>query len=62
MAGVIVSLALLGFAFWLAEQNAPPVDLSDSTCLAKTIPDCTSCLRQVILLAVPYTSLHTCDA
>ena len=47
MAGVIATLALLGFAFRLAEAHSPTVVVSQSTCLARDINDCTSCLHQV---------------
>lgn len=50
MAGVIAALTLLGFAFSLAEGDSPAVEVAHSTCLARDIPDCTSCLHKVCCL------------
>ena len=47
MAGVVAALALLGLAFYLAEHDSPAVVLSQSTCQAQDISDCTSCLHKV---------------
>ena len=56
MAGVIIALTLLGYAFHLAEAHSPAVTHGgSSTCPA---PDCSTCLHQVrwtllFVLSVP---------
>ncbi|KAK9829082.1 hypothetical protein WJX72_003793 [[Myrmecia] bisecta] len=48
MTGVALALGLLGFAFWLAERDSPPLlpDAPQSTCPVPGLQDCTQCLRQ----------------
>ena len=60
MAGVVIALLLLGYAFHLAEGDSPEVTPGDSTtCPA---PDCAACLHQVCTCSCQCHSAHACSS
>ena len=57
MAGVVITLLLLGYAFHLAESDSPEVTPGASmTCPA---PDCAACLHQVCTCSAHACSFQT---
>ena len=59
MAGVVITLLLLGYAFHLAEGDSPQVTPGVSTtCPA---PDCAACLHQVCTCSCQCRSAHACS-